>query len=98
MIRIEKKHHRYSRPKNNPELRYGGLFGGSASPPSPPPIPPAASPQTLANPASSQASAVSRSQAAAAAGAGFDNTLVNQSGAAGLVPTPSQTAGRSLLG
>lgn len=74
------------------------FFGGGPSPPSVPAVPPAAIPATLANPGVSQAGATQRSQAAAAAGAGFDSTLTNSGGAPGLVPSINQVAGKSLLG
>lgn len=75
----------------------GALFGGGPSVPSVPPVPPAAIPPTLANP---QVSAAGQSQraAAAAAGGAYSGTLTNQGGAGGLIPTPQQQAGRSLLG
>lgn len=78
----------------------GALFGGGGGSapvvPPVPPVPPSASPATLANPAVSMAGATQRSRAAAAAGAGFDNTLTNTGGPGGLVP--AQTSGKSLLG
>lgn len=76
----------------------GALFGGAPKVPSVPPVPPAAAPATLANPSSSEAGIVERQQAAAAAGAGFNNTLTNQGGAPGLIPPANQQATRSLLG
>ena len=62
-----------------------------------PAIPPAANPPTMANPGVSAAGAANRSRATAMAGAGFDSTITNQGGSAGLL-TPPSTAQRSLLG
>jgi hypothetical protein len=76
---------------------WGALFGGSPSVPTVPPVPPAAIPPTLANPAVSMAG-INQRNAAAAAGGAFSGTLTNAGGAAGLVPGPQTTAGKSLLG
>lgn len=74
----------------------GFLAPKAPSVPAVPPTPPAALPATLANSAVSQAGVDQRTKAAAAAGAGFDGTLTNQGGAAGLSNPSSAT--RSLLG
>jgi hypothetical protein len=76
----------------------GALFSGPPHVPAIPPVPPTAAPPTLANPSSSQAGAATRQAAAAAFGAGFNGTVTNAGGAAGLIPAPGQTAPRSLLG
>ena len=75
----------------------GGLFGGGSVnvPPVPPP-PPAANPATLANPQTQQMSQAARARATAAAGGGFDSTLLSGIGAS--AQTAPSTANKSLTG
>jgi len=52
------------------------LFGGGSMPAAPPPPPPPASPPTLADASVANSGAQARAMAAAASGAGFDNTVL----------------------
>ena len=72
-----------------------GLFGGGSKPPAIPPTPPAANPPTEANANAQNAGATQRTNAAAAAGLGFSNTITTSP--EGLVPT-GNVAQKSLLG
>ena len=74
----------------------GGLLGGTMpKPPKIKPPPPPANPPTLANPAVSQAGALSAGRSKGAAGGGFGGTVAT--GPEGLSAPPS-TAQVSLLG
>ena len=75
----------------------GALFGaGAASPPPIPPPPPAANPATQADPSTQAMGQAARQRAAAAAGSGFESTLLSGVGAS--AQTAPSTASKSLTG
>jgi hypothetical protein len=72
-----------------------GLFGTpKMSAPAPPPPPP--TPATMASSQTQGAGSAQRAAVAGANGAGFDNTITNAGGSAGV--QASTAAGKSLLG
>lgn len=76
------------------------MGGGKAPAPPPPPPPPPAAPATLASPGLQMTAGQVAMQAAAAAGAGFDNTLKTtaQGVAAPQTTQPKLNSQPSLLG
>jgi hypothetical protein len=70
----------------------GSAFAPAGSPPPPPPLPPAAIPPTMANAAVQGAGNRQMSQAAKAAGKGFDDTLKTGPEGALMPPATAKTS------